>query len=337
MRTGATLTYLFGDQINSTSVAYRLSDNTSVTQLYKPWGETRYASASLPTPYTFTGQYNYLDDIATSGVSEGFGLMFYNARWFDPNIVMFTSPDTLIPDPYNALDWNRYMYVRGNPLKYRDSSGHMADDGDDGGCNSSRCKDIRRQDYLITLIYKGSGDDGSWTAEDLDYYIKNRDLVWKDASKWKNPDTETGWDLFALHVQRLASNYDLVQQRQFVEDFSLLFGGISQDKSWPAAAWEAMHGPKLPFINESNDGLAPRYLDSEHGPKDNQSHHYVGLFFLSYFIDPEAAMAVNYARDSTNGGDIALGNQAAVDAYFFHFYYSTPSSMVKILLALKNP
>jgi hypothetical protein len=26
---------------------------------------------------------NYLDDPTTVGVTEGFGLMFYNARWYD--------------------------------------------------------------------------------------------------------------------------------------------------------------------------------------------------------------------------------------------------------------
>jgi hypothetical protein len=34
--------------------------------------------------YQYTGQAAYLDDPLTSGVTEGFGLMFYNARWYDP-------------------------------------------------------------------------------------------------------------------------------------------------------------------------------------------------------------------------------------------------------------
>lgn len=40
--------------------------------------------------------------------------------------MMFQQPDTLIPDPYQPLDWNRYMYARANPLRYNDPSGHKA-------------------------------------------------------------------------------------------------------------------------------------------------------------------------------------------------------------------
>jgi RHS repeat-associated protein len=76
-----------------------------------------------------------MDDI-TTGASEGFGLMFYNARWYDPYITHFSQPDSIIPNPGNVLDWNRYSYARYNPIRYNDPSGHkpVCDETGDPSC-----------------------------------------------------------------------------------------------------------------------------------------------------------------------------------------------------------
>ncbi len=76
----------------------------------------------LPSRYTFTGQYSYMDD-PTTPAREGFGLMFYNARWYDPGLGRFTQADTIIPGGVQGLD--RYAYVNNSPLKYTDPSGHF--------------------------------------------------------------------------------------------------------------------------------------------------------------------------------------------------------------------
>lgn len=98
-----------------------------------------------------------MDDPTTTGVTEGFGLMFYNARWYDPYLNHFTQPDSIIPDPYNSQDWNRYSYVRNNPLRYTDSSGHMMDQGD-GGCTNERdCKkNPTKKDLVQSIIETGN-------------------------------------------------------------------------------------------------------------------------------------------------------------------------------------
>ncbi len=50
------------------------------------------------------------------------------------------SPDTLVPDATSLLDYNRYGYARGNPMKFSDPSGHCATlssgepDENDGDC-----------------------------------------------------------------------------------------------------------------------------------------------------------------------------------------------------------
>lgn len=56
------------------------------------------------------------------------GLMHYGARYYDPQIGRFISADTIVPDPSNPQDLNRYSYVGNNPLTYSDPTGHCRTD-----------------------------------------------------------------------------------------------------------------------------------------------------------------------------------------------------------------
>jgi RHS repeat-associated protein len=104
---------------------------------YNPWCEVRYTwTTSLSTTpayqltrYTYTGQYSYMDDPTTAGVTEGFGLMFYNARWYDPGLGRFAQADTIIPvESQGVQAWDRYAGMNNNPVRYNDPSGHISDD-----------------------------------------------------------------------------------------------------------------------------------------------------------------------------------------------------------------
>jgi RHS repeat-associated protein len=86
---------------------------------YTAWGEVRYSSGTMPTKYSYTGQYSYTAD---------FGLMFYNACWYDSSLGRFAQADTIVPGGVQGLD--RYAYVNNNPVKHTDPSGHCyADSG----------------------------------------------------------------------------------------------------------------------------------------------------------------------------------------------------------------
>jgi RHS repeat-associated protein len=79
------------------------------------------------------------------------GMIHMNGRVYDPIIGRFLSPDPFVQYPYKSQSYNRYAYVRNNPLKYTDPSGYC-DDGEDtsgwdGGGSSG--------------LFGGSDGDGS--------------------------------------------------------------------------------------------------------------------------------------------------------------------------------
>jgi|GEM_PF-1068994 len=123
------LAYILGDHLGSTSLTTDASGVKTSEMRYSPWGETRYTwtkdmAPGLPSRYTFTGQYSYMDDPTTTG-REGFGLMFYNARWYDVQLGRFAQADSIIPEAVQGTQaWDRYAYVNNNPIKYNDPTGH---------------------------------------------------------------------------------------------------------------------------------------------------------------------------------------------------------------------
>jgi RHS repeat-associated protein len=114
MRTGAGLEFLLGDHLGSTSLTVNSAGGNPRELRYYPWGEVRYTSGTTPTDYRFTGQM----EVAS------IGLYFYNARWYDASLARFVQADTIIPDPGDAIAYDRFAYSRNSPVRYTDPSGH---------------------------------------------------------------------------------------------------------------------------------------------------------------------------------------------------------------------
>ena len=54
------------------------------------------------------------------------GLLYLNARFYDPQTGRFISQDTYRGVPDNADTWHLYAYCANNPVNYVDPSGHLA-------------------------------------------------------------------------------------------------------------------------------------------------------------------------------------------------------------------
>jgi RHS repeat-associated protein len=108
----STLNFLLGDHLGSTSLTTDSSGGRTAELRYYPWGGSRYAYQTTPTTYRFTGQRE-----------AEIGLYYYGARFYDPALGRFISPDTMIPQQQGSQAWDRYAYVNNNPVKYSGPSG----------------------------------------------------------------------------------------------------------------------------------------------------------------------------------------------------------------------
>jgi hypothetical protein len=108
-------------------------------------------------------------------------LYFYNARWYDSYITQFSQPDSIIPDPYNSQDWNRYAYALNNPLKYTDPTGHkycLQDDKCDDNILTGSGKDFFREykgysAWERNVLRKLYDNGGSYAVHGVMYILEN--------------------------------------------------------------------------------------------------------------------------------------------------------------------
>ena len=209
-----TVEYMLGDHLGSTSITTDSSGNKVSEMRYKAWGEVRYSwtSGTSTTPayklssYTFTGQYSYMDDPSTSGVTEGFGLMFYNARMYDPALGRFAQADSITPGGVQGLD--RYAYVNNSPVRYTDPTGHRCANRDEdiwGSCKfkpptiPEPSKDCVDDCYDAYLTY-------NWVAYKLGHVPTMEEILYMTASAEYAPRADD-LGVRAFGREGLARNY----------------------------------------------------------------------------------------------------------------------------------
>ena len=159
----------------------------------------------MPTGHTFTGQ-----------KLDGTGLQYYNARYYDPTIGVFISPDTIVPDAGLVIDYNRYAYSRGNPLKFSDPTGHC-----------------------VNATTTNKPDEITYDNDDCWRFANTIGAMWDSTDYWSNRFTSK--DVFFNDVANNGYNGTDFFQRQLN-----IFDKSKEGKSW--------HGtqPEIPQ-NELDD------------------------------------------------------------------------------------
>jgi len=103
-------------------------------------------------------------------------LYFYNARHYDPEIARFVTADTVVDGRTTIKGWNRYMYVGGNPIMYKDPTGHAA-------------WDWAKQGYKVMGAKKTTDEENrrqeNYNAKNIHNVLKS-ELSKRISTRWKD-------------------------------------------------------------------------------------------------------------------------------------------------------
>jgi len=106
--------FYHGDHLGSSNLITDESGSQIALYEYRPFGAVSSQSGTYTTDIKFTGK-----------IQDDTGLYYCGARYYDPVIGRFISPDTIVQAPQDPQTLNRYAYCRNNPVKYIDPTGRF--------------------------------------------------------------------------------------------------------------------------------------------------------------------------------------------------------------------
>ncbi len=110
------LAYMVTDQVDSVNLILDDAGEVLTTTQHYPYGET----------FIHRGDTDFAPKYSSQELDKESGLYYFNARYYDGDIARFTSADTVIDGEYDTQGWNRFSYVKGNPILYKDPTGHSS-------------------------------------------------------------------------------------------------------------------------------------------------------------------------------------------------------------------
>jgi RHS repeat-associated protein len=106
--------YYLSDQVDSVTVILDDGGKIVTQHEYLPFGETWITEGDKKNAPKYNSQ----------EYDKETGFYFYNARHYDPEVARFVTTDNVIDGEASTQGWNRYMYCHGNPIVYKDPTGH---------------------------------------------------------------------------------------------------------------------------------------------------------------------------------------------------------------------
>jgi RHS repeat-associated protein len=109
--------YYYTDPQGTVLAKADASGNIIATYDYAPYGTAAPNMSPAPNGPGYTGHVNDSDT----------GLVYMQARYYDPSTGKFLSVDPVQPAAGNSFNFNRYDYANNNPINHTDPDGRCAD------------------------------------------------------------------------------------------------------------------------------------------------------------------------------------------------------------------
>jgi RHS repeat-associated protein len=197
--------YVYTDHLGSISVLSDL-EGALVGDVvrYYPFGEYREPPTTEITDRGYTGHKH----------NEPVELIYMNARFYLGGIGRFASADTIVPDPLNPQQFNRYSYVYNNPVNYTDPTGHWECEFSDSCEFSTPSPSTTLPPVpVITLVFDAIGNFNpiaTWEGLE-DWDLLARMMLSEESYKILDPALQwdavgAGWTV--INRTRPGSDYD---------------------------------------------------------------------------------------------------------------------------------
>jgi RHS repeat-associated protein len=117
------LYYYHPDHLGSSNVVSDSAGTEVKATLFYPYGSTRTETGTKEIIHKYTGK----------ELDSSTGLYDYGARYYDPSFMHFITADSVVPNYKDPQSLNHYAYVRNNPIRLIDPTGHEDLDFDEIG------------------------------------------------------------------------------------------------------------------------------------------------------------------------------------------------------------
>ena len=121
--------YIFKDHLGSVDVIADDLGNLEQSMSFDPWGARRQQDSNLSL-FSDTQLFGFDDGITSRGYTghemlDELGLIHMNGRIYDARLARFAQADPFVQAAADVQMYNRYSYVRNNPLNATDPSGYI--------------------------------------------------------------------------------------------------------------------------------------------------------------------------------------------------------------------